>query len=112
MVLSQIVIDTQVKEGCVIRTEPAAGQPLKEGATVTLYISGKSTAVVPHVVGLTWAEAEKKLRDAGFAAVIRQDAVSAQPVGTVVSQSEDAYTRLDVTTRIVLFVSVGTPSSP
>ena len=101
-----------VPEGCVISTKPGAGETLQAGDTVILYISGKSTAVVPYVVGSSWIEAEQKLRDAGFELVSRQDVVSDQPAGTVVDQSEEAGNRIDVTTKIVLSISTGTPPNP
>ncbi|MBQ9762207.1 MAG: Stk1 family PASTA domain-containing Ser/Thr kinase [Oscillospiraceae bacterium] len=101
-----------IKEGYVIRTEPAAGEPLNKGDTVILYISGKSTAVVPYVVGDSWSEAEQKLNSEGFDTIGRQDVASAAPAGTVVAQSEEAGNRIEVTTKIILSISTGTPPNP
>ena len=100
-----------IPEGCVVETEPAAGVILNEGDTVILYISGRSTAVVPSVLGETWSQAEQKLNAAGFGTVTRQEMPSAQPVGTVVQQSEKAGSRIDVTTPIILHISTGVPST-
>ncbi len=55
-----------VRNGCVIRTEPEAGEELKRGTQVTLYISiGKDTSTIPMipVEGLSQTEAVNRLND-------------------------------------------------
>lgn len=51
----------------VIRTDPVAGQSVKVGQTVTLYVSsGAETVTVPSLVGLSQAAARDALKDAGL----------------------------------------------
>ncbi len=55
--------DEDIAEGKVIRTDPAEGEPITAGDTVTLYISsGKEPAVVPKVIGMTISNAINVVR--------------------------------------------------
>ena len=56
-------VDTSVKPGTVLRMDPVAGIRRKEGATITLVVSGtEKTTMVPKVVGLKQDQAEKLSR--------------------------------------------------
>lgn len=69
----------------VISTDPAAGQSVAEGTTVTLSVSDGPESV-PSVIGLREAEATRTLREAGFQVEVRTDPASTEPKGTVVDQ--------------------------
>ena len=57
-------VDPSVKPGMVLRMDPVAGIRRKEGATVTLIVSGTEKMVaVPKIVGLKQDQAEKLLSD-------------------------------------------------
>ena len=57
-------IDPSVKPGMVLRMDPVAGIKRKEGATITLVVSGSEKMIpVPKVVGLKQDQAEKLLSD-------------------------------------------------
>lgn len=100
--------DNNIAEGKVIKTEPAAGEKLKTGQTVTLYISkGAIKAMMPNVVGKTVEEAKKAMNDEGFINYEFVDVESEKEKGTVVSQSAEKYEEIAVNTRIVLEVSSG-----
>ena len=57
-------VDPGVKPGMVLRMDPVAGIKRKEGATITLVVSGtEKMTEVPKVVGLKQDQAEKLLSD-------------------------------------------------
>ena len=57
-------VDPNVKPGMVLRTDPVAGIKRKEGATITLTVSGTEKMIsVPKVVGLKQEQADKLLSD-------------------------------------------------
>nr|MBA3412711.1 Stk1 family PASTA domain-containing Ser/Thr kinase [Actinomycetota bacterium] len=80
----------EVQEAIVFRQEPAEGERIERGNTVTLYVStGKPKARVPDVVGQTVEEATDALEERG----LRVNAVeifSSEPEGTVTAQSPGA----------------------
>ena len=68
---------------------------------------GVKKAVVPHVVGLPFKDAVKRLNDAGFTMVEEEYVFSEEPENEVLHQSIAQGTEIDVNTRIVLRVSKG-----
>ena len=89
-------VDTSVKPGIVLRMDPVAGIKRKEGATITLVVSGtEKTIAVPKVVGLKQDQAEKllaekKLRIEKIEYKWEQD----KPDGIILSQSPDDKSQL------------------
>lgn len=102
-----------VAEGCVIRTDPAKGEKLEQGQTVTLWISTgpvQQKAKVPSVVGRSLEMAKKLLVGSGFNNFDVIEVDSTQQAGIVVEQSIMAETEVDVTTQLILKVSKGNQS--
>ena len=105
-----------VEEGKVTRTEPAAGEQLVRGQTVTIYISAGPEQVlkgVPNVVGSDVTGALKIMVENGFENTTSKEEDSMEPKGEVL-RIEDAdgkkiqpNTRLDVTTDLILVYSSG-----
>ena len=91
----------------VISTIPAAGEPLKQGQKVTLYVStGPKTVTVPTFIGQDIAMAIKNAQDMGL--TVGQplfDPVSAVETGRVTEQSIEADQVVDGGTQIVFTVS-------
>ena len=91
----------------VISTIPAAGEPLKQGQKVTLYVStGPKTVTVPTFIGQDIAMAIKNAQDMGL--TVGQplfDPFSAVETGRVTEQSIDADQVVDGGTQIVFTVS-------
>ncbi len=89
-------VDTSVKPGIVLRMDPVAGIKRKEGATITLVVSGtEKTIAVPKVVGLKQEQAEKllaekKLRIEKIEYKWEQD----KPEGIILSQSPEEKSQL------------------
>ncbi|GAA2553688.1 Stk1 family PASTA domain-containing Ser/Thr kinase [Pseudonocardia hydrocarbonoxydans] len=102
--------DDTVPEGTVIRTEPAAGQPVAIGGPVTLVVSRgvepppqPQRVSVPLVVGQTANEAQALLAELGLSTVVQ----SALPFQlnenpTVIGQSPSAGAVVEAGTQVVL----------
>ena len=91
----------------VISTVPAAGEPLKQGQKVTLYVStGPKTVTVPTFIGQDIAMAIKSAQDMGL--TVGQplfDPFSSVETGRVTEQSIDSQQVVDGGTQIVFTVS-------
>jgi serine/threonine-protein kinase len=72
----------------VVSQTPAGGQQVDQGSTVTIFISNGKVKQIPDVTGLSQAEAESEIGDAGFKTSVRTRQTD-QPDqdGTVLSQS-------------------------
>lgn len=80
-----VAIYGQGSDGCVVGTSPAAGQRIKEGDTVTLYVSRRrvnDTVKVPDFVGIPLSEAARRALSLGLSLDADIDAR-----GEVVAQS-------------------------
>ena len=99
-----------VDAGNVTRTDPAKDVALEEGQTIIVWISTGPDVVLqdmPDVMGLDLESAKKILNGLGFKNVRFREVESRKPKGTVVYQSQDKNTELDVTVDIMLEVSKG-----
>jgi serine/threonine-protein kinase len=110
-------VDTEasptVPESQVIRSDPAGGAQVDEGATVNLVVSaGPDTITVPNVVGLTEDRAVSTLEDAGFSNITPAPAASLREEGTVVGISPGEGSQAAPGAPIRLQVSTGTVEVP
>ena len=89
-------IDPSVKPGMVLRMDPVAGIKRKEGATITLVVSGtEMTVTVPRIVGLKQDQAEKLLSDKNLRIEkIEYKWEDNKPEGIILSQSPDEKSQL------------------
>ena len=103
-----------VEEGCVIRTEPATGEELKTGDSVTLYVStGPKKAKMPGLVGEDITTALKMLKAVGFTNVTYDEYVESElEKEAVAEQSVKAGEEVPVNTEIVLKLSEGPKPKP
>ena len=100
---------SEVKQGCVIRTDPVEGVVLTEGQTISLWIStGPSVkyATMPQVVGWNVETAQKILNAAGFDNITVEEVESSRAQGEVIYQSRPNGEYLPVTTPIVLQIPI------
>ncbi len=99
----------EVANGCVLRTEPAAGTSLTAGDTVTLTVSkGPEIVLVdmPDLMGRSESEALTLLEAAGLAwEPVVYEEYDGTP-GQVIYQSVEAYTQVEKTTVISFKVSI------
>ncbi len=108
-VLTKPVEDETVAENTVIYTEPAAGESVAGGTTITVYYSqGKidTSKSVPSVVGLSENEGRSKVASAGLLPKIVSQP-SAEPAGTIISQNPVAGTQVKILAPVTLYVSTG-----
>ena len=115
------VPDDHVPVGAVVRTEPAAGTPLRVHAPVTLVLSsGPAPVVVPDVAGKTAEDAENKLVVDGFTvgprrATFDPAAAAGSVLGTTPAAGAARPRGSDVSLLIADFLTVpdlrGTPAS-
>ncbi len=105
------VFDDNVKEGLVVKTEPAEGAQLERGQTVTIYLS-KGPEVkknnVPNIIGKNVETAIEILEKNGFENYRVETEESLSPKDTVTRLSVNVNENMDVTTDIVIYVSEGT----
>ncbi len=94
--------------GVVVKQDPDGGEKAEKGTEITLTVATPAaTKTVPPVVGQTFENAQKQLKDLGFV-VNREDEDSAdKPAGTVTRQSPDGNTSARPGSTVTLFVSKG-----
>jgi serine/threonine protein kinase len=100
-------------EGTVIAQDPAKGQKVNEGDTVTLTVSsGQNTVAVPDVSGLTSTEAANRLGQAGFTTGVEHQYSDSVNQGRVIATDPINGTQLAKGSTVVIIVSDGpTPDS-
>ena len=102
------IFDSVVPAGDVIRTEPAAKEELKTGQSVTLYVSkGPELAMMPDVTRISVDKAVNILTTYGFTKYVIDPVDSDAEKDTVVNQSVEKNTEVDVNTQVILQVSKG-----
>jgi serine/threonine-protein kinase len=101
--------DPTVPERMVCGQDPASGQSLVEGQTVTIHLSkGKETGTVPDVKNLPEEEASGYIRDAGYEVALAEAEYSdTVPAGCVIRQSPPAASTLETGSTITITVSLG-----
>ena len=106
--VTEQIFDDEVKEGYVVKTEPASGEELKTGMTVKLYISkGAELVKMPNLVNSKVQTAINILREAGFDTPTLEYVNSTEAEGTVIEQSHKSGEKLATSTDITLKVSNG-----
>lgn len=82
--------------------------PNEEDKTITLTVSKGSSITVRNYVGMNYEQAEKELKELRFS-VTKEEEQSNKPVGTVISQSIEANSKIDPDAglAITLVVSKG-----
>lgn len=112
-VVTEEIFDSKEPKGNVVRTTPAAGDEVKTGQSVTLYISkGAEVKALPAILERNVANAVSMLSTAGFNNYKTESAESDQEKDTVIAMKIDGKTvspgtQVDVTQEITLVVSKG-----
>jgi len=106
-----------VDQGLVTRTDPASGQDVDPGSTVTIFTSsGPEQVTVPLVTCQSFGSAQKDLENAGLTPAISQDAVAVNPQcphGNKVAQQDPASgTTVDRGTTVTLFPGEESATGP
>ncbi len=102
-------------KGEVLEQDPSAGVRLKKGETVTITISdgkGVEKVTVPSLLGLPADEARAKLESAGLkAGMTAEDYSDTYAKGKIMSQEEEAGTKVEKGSAVGFTVSKGPRSS-
>lgn len=109
MTLEREDFNEKYDEGEIYFASPQAGEPVKKGTVVQIFLSkGPRYRKVPSVTGMSEARARQVLSDASFTVGDAGTAYSPSiPAGDVVSQSPRAGTRADRNAVVDLTVSLG-----
>ena len=100
-------------QGKVAKTNPPGGTQVKQGSTVTLFVSGGG-AQVPSVIGDPKSTAESILSNAGFQVkVVTVAGPAGSTPGTVFNQQPSNGTTAPTGSTVTIFVAAATqPTSP
>lgn len=116
LVVGNVVIETSetIPEGSVISQDPPAGTDLPSGSAVDLIVSGGPADIpVPSTAGLSQAEAETALTNAGFVVgTVTTEASDTVPVGEVVRTDPSADTAITPGSTVNLIISAGPSNTP
>jgi len=96
--------ESNLPENQVLEQDPAQGQKLKKGGTVTLTVSS-STVTIPNVVGKTEAAAREQLTELGFTNIVGFPEESDQPAGTVLRTEPVVGSEVKKSDQVVLVVA-------
>ncbi len=92
----------------VTTQRPQPRQQAKEGSTVTIIVSsGPGDATIPFVRGTQRAQAERRLRAAGFRVDVRREFNDTVPANRVIETSPSERSRLERGRTVTLVVSRG-----
>jgi serine/threonine-protein kinase len=95
-------------KGTVLEQAPTAGSSDVEGANITLTVSaGQQSAKVPSLNGLSRADAERTLQEAGFEVGDVSERPSNLPAGQVIESNPRSGSETTIPSSVGLFVSAG-----
>ncbi|MDA7025909.1 Stk1 family PASTA domain-containing Ser/Thr kinase [Bacillus sp. CLL-7-23] len=106
---SEDIADENIKEGLIVKSDPEAGDVVKEGSTIKLYkSSGKEKKEVNDVTGQNIDAGKKLLEQNGFKHVVTEEVNDDETAGTIISQQPLAGTEIvPDDDEIKLTVSIG-----
>ncbi len=97
--------------GRIYEQSQTAGEKLKKGAKITLYVSmGKSTKKVPDVYGKTESAAVSELRSNGFTVVISEISSEDVEEGLVIKTDPQRTEVVAENAKITVYISTGKPT--
>ncbi len=109
----QPMYNDRIPAGSVIFTDPIEGSLFNEGSTVTISVSlgPVLTVAIPNVAGMTEAEAQAALTEAGFVVVIKgMRASGTVEIGRVVGTEPGIGSMHPVDQPVTMLVSSGAPA--
>ncbi|THE14428.1 Stk1 family PASTA domain-containing Ser/Thr kinase [Bacillus timonensis] len=85
------ISDQEIQEGYIVRTDPEAGDSVKEGATIDLYEStGKKKVAFKDYIGKDFEEVKAKLDKENYFYVKKEEEFNDSAPGTILKQSIEA----------------------
>ncbi len=99
--------------GLVIEQDPGPRESVEEGTEVGFVVgSGPDVVAIPPVLGLTEAQAQENLADAGFQVLPSRQMASLAPAGQVVDVSPAEGSEVAPGTAVTLTISTGVLAIP
>ena len=87
---------------------PNPGQKVDDGSSVAVFVSnGPGTVKVPDVVGLTEADAKRRIRDASLRPQVEQESSAKVALGIVIRSDPSARRPVDRRSTVTIVVSSG-----
>ncbi len=100
-----------VAEGLIVRTEPAAGEPVAPNTTVKYWLStGQAKVAIPNIINNTLNDAQQQLNELGIPnsnIQVKKENSEEIAVGNVISVTPGVGTEVSATDTITLVVSTG-----
>lgn len=108
---SENVFDDEIQDGLIIRSVPNAGETVKEGQVITLYISmGKEKDLIEDYVGKNIDEIRTSLESKFKNVVYREENSEDIPAGVIMKQFPESGEYVLSETELIVEVSKGPPS--
>ncbi|SEN61081.1 serine/threonine protein kinase [Amphibacillus marinus] len=107
----EAVFSDEIDAEHVVRTDPEAEATVKEGSTITLFVSqGAETEEFDDYVGQAYSQVERLLLQRGYDDVEREDVYSDEPAGTILAHisPEAGSDVIPGDTTVIFEVSIGT----
>lgn len=105
------VVSEDVEAGKIVSQNPKEGEKVKEGSTITVYVSkGKGEGSVPDLTGSMESEAQGTLEAAGFTLGDIKYEASEEEKGTIIRQSPEGGTNAEKGSKVTIYVSDGSQS--
>ncbi|HEL1587199.1 TPA: Stk1 family PASTA domain-containing Ser/Thr kinase [Streptococcus suis] len=98
---------TEIPEGSVIRTNPAAKSSKREGSTVDIVVAVEEAINIPDLVGKDAETAQAELENLGFEVVLKEDYSDTVSAGKVIKTSPNTNTSHQKGTTVTVIVSKG-----
>ncbi|MCF6524853.1 Stk1 family PASTA domain-containing Ser/Thr kinase [Streptomyces sp. JJ36] len=103
---------SEAEPDTVLEQDPAGGEQVKRGSTITLTVATQSTSTVPNVVGKSFTEAEAQLKALEFTvARIDKESQDTAP-GTVLEQSPAPNAQAADGSQVTLTVAKAPAAQP
>lgn len=105
----EMIASDEIDEGLVVKTDPRAGKTVKEGKTVTVFVSqGKEKEKFEDYVGRDYSQVERVLIGKGYE-VKKYDKHSDRPVGEIINQIDPNPDQevIPSETTVIFEVSIG-----
>ncbi len=103
--------DDKIAKGIVISQDPAGGTDTADGSKVNIVVSTGSeepvTVPVPDVSGMSAADAQTALEDAGFTVTTQEQDSETVEAGLVIETNPSAGTEVAAGTEVKMIVSTG-----
>ncbi len=100
--------NSEVEEGFVIRHLPSAGQTMKSGDEIRLFIStGPAAIVLDDYVGVKANDAKNELKAMGITVTLYEEYSDAVTKGDIIAHEPSAGAEIKEGDEVVLYVSLG-----